>query len=67
MTRSLLQDTVSAMAALAGHPLEEAVAGRVTNAIGPALALFAEVEGTLPFEAEPAHFRRVQTQSRADA
>nr|WP_209740139.1 hypothetical protein [Aureimonas populi] len=61
------QDTAAAMAALAGHTLEEAVAARVAAAIGPALAAFAELEGTLPFEAEPSGFQKAQSKTGESA
>lgn len=60
MTTSLTKEAVASMADLAGYPMSEQDAARVARAIGPALAGFSAVEGTLPFEAEPSGFVAVQ-------
>lgn len=64
MTRTLTPSTVAAFSALAGHALDEADASRVARAIGPALKTFGAIEGTLPFEAEPSSFTRLQIEGR---
>jgi hypothetical protein len=60
MTRPTPKE-VKAMAAAAGLPVEDEVATRVANSIGPAFDGFAAVAGTLAFDLEPASFNRVQT------
>jgi len=51
---------VKAMAEVAGVPVEDEVAKRIANSIGPAFEGFAAVAGTLPFDMEPASFLLVQ-------
>jgi hypothetical protein len=51
---------VKAMAGVAGVPLDDEVAGRVTGSIGPAFEGFAPVAGTLPFDLEPSSFLLAQ-------
>lgn len=49
------------MAALAGLPVEDDVAARIANSVGPAFDGFAAVAGSLPFDLEPATFLIVQS------
>ena len=51
---------IKAMAAVAGLPVDDEVAVRIANSIGPAFDGFAAVAGTLPFDLEPATFSHVQ-------
>jgi len=51
---------VKAMAEVAGVPVEDEVAKRIANSIGPAFEGFAAVAGTLPFDMEPASFLLAQ-------
>jgi hypothetical protein len=51
---------IKAMAAVAGLPVDDEVAARIANSIGPAFEGFAAVAGTLPFDLEPATFTQVQ-------
>ena len=48
------------MAGVAGVPIDDEVAGRVTGSIGPAFEGFAPVAGTLPFDLEPSSFLLAQ-------
>jgi hypothetical protein len=59
MTRPSPKD-VKAMAAVAGLPVDDEVAARIANSIGPGFDGFAAVAGTLPFDLEPATFTHVQ-------
>jgi hypothetical protein len=60
MTRPTAKD-VKAMTGVAGLPVDDEVATRIANSIGPAFDGFAPVAGTLPFDLEPASFILVQT------
>jgi len=51
---------VSAITATAGVPVDNEVASRIANSIGPAFDGFAAVAGTLPFDLEPASYLLVQ-------
>jgi len=51
---------VKAMSEVADVPVDDAVAARIANSIGPAFEGFAPVSGTLPFDLEPATFLLVQ-------
>jgi len=51
---------VKAMSEVADVPVDDAVATRIANSIGPAFEGFAPVSGTLPFDLEPATFLLVQ-------
>ena len=51
---------ISAIAAVAGVPVNADVATRIATSIGPAFEGFAAVAGTLPFDLEPATFVVVQ-------
>ena len=44
------------MSDVAGVPVDNDVAARIANSIGPAFEGFAPVAGTLPFDLEPATF-----------
>jgi hypothetical protein len=52
---------IKGMADVAGVPVDAEVAARIANSIGPALAGFAPIAGTLPLDLEPATFVVVQT------
>jgi hypothetical protein len=56
---------IKAMANVAGLPVDDEVATRIANSIGPAFDGFAHVAGTLPFDLEPATFNLVQTTQAA--
>jgi hypothetical protein len=59
MTRPTPKE-ISAIAAVAGVPVNAEVATRIANSIGPAFEGFAAVAGTLSFDLEPATFVVVQ-------
>jgi hypothetical protein len=50
------------MAQIAGVPVDDEVATRISNSIGPAFEGFAAIAGTLPFDLEPALYPIAQTQ-----
>jgi hypothetical protein len=52
---------VKAIAETAGVPVDNDVATRIANSIGPAFDGFAPIAGTLPFDLEPASFLLAQT------
>ena len=52
---------VKAIADTAGVPVDNDVATRIVNSIGPAFEGFAPISGTLPFDLEPASFLLAQT------
>ena len=52
---------VKAMSDVADVPVDNDVAARIANSIGPAFEGFAPVSGTLPFDLEPATFLLVHT------
>ena len=52
---------IKAMADVADVPVDNEVAARIANSIGPAFEGFAPVSGTLPFDLEPATFLLVHT------
>ena len=52
---------VKAITETAGVPVDNEVASRIANSIGPAFDGFAPIEGTLPFDLEPASFLLAQT------
>jgi hypothetical protein len=52
---------IKAMADVADVPVDNDVAARIANSIGPAFEGFAPVSGTLPFDLEPATFLLVHT------
>ncbi len=45
---------------VAGVPVDDEVANRIANSIGPAFDGFAPIAGTLPFDLEPASFLLAQ-------
>lgn len=47
---------IKALSDVAGVPVDNEVATRIANSIGPAFEGFAPVAGTLPFDLEPATF-----------
>ena len=59
MTRPSARE-VKAMADVAGAPVDNEVAARIANSIGPAFDGFAAIAGTLPFDLEPSTFVVVQ-------
>ena len=61
MTR-LTPKHIKAIAETAGIPVDDEVATRISNSIGPAFEGFATIAGTLPFDLEPAHYGVAQTQ-----
>lgn len=64
MTRPAAKE-VKAMADVAGVPVDNDVAARIANSIGPAFDGFAAIAGTLPFDLEPSTFVIVQTAEAA--
>jgi hypothetical protein len=61
MTRPTPQE-IKPIAQLAGIPVDDEIATRISHSIGPAFEGFAAIAGTLPFDLEPAHYPLVQTQ-----
>jgi hypothetical protein len=61
MTRPTAKE-IRAMADVAGVPVDNDVAARIANSIGPAFDAFAAIAGTLPFDLEPSTFVVVQTE-----
>ena len=55
MTRPSAKE-IKAMADVGGVPVDNDVATRIANSIGPAFEGFATIAGTLPFDLEPATF-----------
>jgi hypothetical protein len=53
MTRPTTKE-IKATAQVAGIPVDDDIATRVSNSIGPAFEGFAAIAGTLPFDLEPA-------------
>ena len=51
---------IKAMSDVADVPVDNEVAARIANSIGPAFDGFAPVAGTLPMDLEPATFLLVQ-------
>lgn len=64
MTRPTAKE-VKAIADVAGVPVDNEVAARIANSIGPAFDGFAAIAGTLPFDLEPSTFVVVQTEKAA--
>jgi len=54
--------TIKSMAAITGLPVDDEVAARIANSIGPAFDVFAPVAGTLPFDLEPSSYVVAQTE-----
>jgi len=59
MTRPTAKE-IRAMSDVADVPVDNDVAARIANSIGPAFEGFAPVSGTLPFDLEPATFLLVR-------
>jgi hypothetical protein len=55
MTRPTAKE-IKAMSDVAGLPVDQDVATRIANSIGPAFEGFAPIAGTLPFDLEPATY-----------
>lgn len=53
MTRPTPKD-IKPIAQVAGVPVDDEIATRISNSIGPAFEGFAAIAGTLPFDLEPA-------------
>jgi hypothetical protein len=64
MTRPTAKE-IKAMADVAGVPVDNDVAARIANSVGPAFDAFAAIAGTLPFDLEPSTFVVVQTEKAA--
>ena len=64
MTRPTPKE-IKPIAQIAGVPVDDEIATRISNSIGPAFEGFAAIAGTLPFDLEPATFVRVQTEKAA--
>jgi hypothetical protein len=60
MTRPTTKE-IKATAQAAGIPVDDEVATRISNSIGPAFEGFAAIAGTLPFDLEPALYVLAQT------
>lgn len=61
MTRPTTKE-IQAAAQVAGIPVNDEIATRISNSIGPAFEGFAAIAGTLPFDLEPALYPLAQTQ-----
>ena len=61
MTRPTPKE-IRPMAQVAGVPVDEEIATRISNSIAPAFEGFEAIAGTLPFDLEPALYPTVQTQ-----
>ncbi|OAF16096.1 hypothetical protein AYJ54_38910 [Bradyrhizobium centrolobii] len=60
MTRPTAKE-IKPMAQVAGVPVDDEIATRISNSIGPAFEGFAAIAGTLPFDLEPALYVIAQT------
>ena len=60
MTRPTIKE-IKATAQVAGIPIDDEIATRISNSIGPAFEGFAAIAGTLPFDLEPASYVLAQT------
>lgn len=61
MTRPTTKE-IKAMAQVAGVAVDDEIATRISNSIGPAFEGFAAIAGTLPFDLEPALYVLAQTE-----
>jgi len=61
MTRPTPKE-IKPIAQIAGVPVDDEIATRISNAIGPAFEGFAAIAGTLPFVHEAAGYVLAQTQ-----
>ena len=59
MTRPTPKE-IKPMAQVAGVPVDDEIATRISNSIGPAFEGFAAIAGTLPFDLEPALYPLAQ-------
>lgn len=59
MTRPTPKE-IKALAGVAGVPVDDEIATRIANSIGPAFEGFAAISGTLPLDLEPALFALAQ-------
>ena len=64
MTRPTAKE-VRAIAEVAGVPVDNEVAARIANSMGPAFDGFAAIAGTLQFDLEPSTFAVVQASKAA--
>ena len=53
---------IKAVAQTAGVAVDDEIATRISNSIGPAFEGFAAIAGTLPFDLEPALYLLAQTE-----
>ena len=60
MTRPTIKE-IKATAQIAGIPVDDEIATRISNSLGPAFEGFAAIAGTLPFDLEPASYVLAQT------
>jgi hypothetical protein len=60
MTRPTPKE-IKATADVAGIPVDDEIAARISNSIGPAFEGFEAIAGTLPFDLEPALYVLAQT------
>jgi hypothetical protein len=60
MTRPTTKE-IKATAQVAGVPVDDEIATRIANSIGPAFEGFAAIAGTLPFDLEAASYVNAQT------
>ncbi|AWM03594.1 hypothetical protein [Bradyrhizobium amphicarpaeae] len=61
MTRPTPKE-IKPIAQIAGVPVDDEIAMRISNSIGPAFEGFEAIAGTLPFDLEPALYPVVQAQ-----
>ena len=61
MTRPTPKE-IKPIAQVAGVPVDDEIATRISNSIGPAFEGFAAIAGTLPFDLEPSSYVLAQTQ-----
>ena len=61
MTRPTAKE-IKPIAQIAGVPVDDEIATRISNSIGPAFEGFAAIAGTLPCALEPALYPIVQPQ-----
>ncbi|BAL74088.1 MULTISPECIES: hypothetical protein [Bradyrhizobium] len=60
MTRPTPKE-IKPIAQVAGVPVDDEIATRISNSIGPAFEGFEAIAGTLPFDLEPALYPIAQT------
>ena len=60
MTRPTPKE-IRPIAQIAGIPVDDEIATRISNSIGPAFEGFEPIAGTLPFDLEPALYVLAQT------